>query len=161
MPDWFHWLSDGFMPHGYCLRWDVPLLSTLIIGNLGIALAYFQIPVALRYFVGKRKDLPYPHIFRLFAAFIFSCGLTHLIKVWTISWMQNDHLLRQFRSDRVRLARHNAGSLCSRVTCIHRIPPSSSAIDERLRVDFFTVRSEDAELTEPDAHVQDRVPILE
>lgn len=77
-------LAGGFMPHGYCLRWDGPLLFVFIIGNLGIAIAYFIIPTALRHFVGKRKDLPYPHMFRLFAAFILSCGVTHLIKVWTL-----------------------------------------------------------------------------
>lgn len=77
-------LTDGFMPHGYCLRWSGPLVLVFILGNLGIAIAYFMIPMALRRFVGLRKDLPYPHMFRLFAAFIFSCGFTHIFKVWTI-----------------------------------------------------------------------------
>lgn len=76
--------TSGFMPHGYCLRWDGPLLFVFILGNIGIALAYFLIPLALRHFVGKRKDLPYPHMFKLFAAFILACGLTHLVKVWTL-----------------------------------------------------------------------------
>ncbi len=57
-------MTDGFMPHGACLRWDAALLCAFIVGNLGIALAYFLIPSALRYFIGKRKDLPYPHMFR-------------------------------------------------------------------------------------------------
>lgn len=77
-------MTEGFMPHGYCLHWDGPLLFVLIAGNLGIALAYFLIPFALRHFVGKRKDLPYPYMFRLFAAFILSCGLTHIAKVCTL-----------------------------------------------------------------------------
>jgi PAS domain S-box-containing protein len=77
-------MTDGFMPHGFCLNWDSRLLLVFIIGNLGIAIAYFLIPLALRYFIGKRKDLPYPHIFLLFAAFILSCGITHLIKIWTL-----------------------------------------------------------------------------
>jgi signal transduction histidine kinase len=81
MPEW---LTNGFMPHGYCLRWDVPLLCVFIAGNLGISLAYFVIPLALRYFIGKRSDLPYAHMFKLFAAFILSCGLTHLVKIWTL-----------------------------------------------------------------------------
>lgn len=80
------------MPHGYCLRWDAPLLFVFIAGNLGIAIAYFIIPAALRYFIGKRADLPYPHIFKLFAAFILSCGITHLAKIWTLYyphyWME-------------------------------------------------------------------------
>lgn len=72
------------MPHGYCMRWDKSLLALFVGANLGIALAYFVIPLALRYFVGQRKDLPYPHMFKLFAAFILSCGITHLVKVWTV-----------------------------------------------------------------------------
>lgn len=82
--DWMNSLSQGFMPHGFCLRWDGPLLFVFITANLGIAIAYFAIPLALRMFIGKRKDLPYPHMFKLFAAFILSCGITHLAKIWTL-----------------------------------------------------------------------------
>lgn len=84
MPDWITSLSNGFMPHGYCLRWDPALLFVLTVSNIGIAIAYFAIPMALRMFVGKRKDLPYPHMFKLFAAFIMSCGVTHVAKVFTL-----------------------------------------------------------------------------
>jgi len=82
MPDWSK-LSAGFMPHGCCINWDERLLCAFIVGNAGIALAYFLIPLALRVFVGQRKDLPYPYMFKLFAAFILSCGVTHLAKIWT------------------------------------------------------------------------------
>ncbi|MBS1955466.1 MAG: hypothetical protein JST89_14885 [Cyanobacteria bacterium SZAS-4] len=84
MPNSLTDLSSGFMPHGFCLKWDPALLLVMIAGNIGIALAYFLIPLALRFFVGKRKDLPYPYMFKLFAAFILSCGLTHIAKVWTL-----------------------------------------------------------------------------
>jgi signal transduction histidine kinase len=77
-------LTNGFLPHGFCLRWDGPLLFVFVASNIGIAIAYFAIPAALRFFVGKRKDLPYPHMFQLFAAFIMSCGITHLAKIWTL-----------------------------------------------------------------------------
>ncbi len=72
------------MPHGFCLQWNGPLLFVFIAGNLGIAIAYFLIPLALQRFIGRRKDLPYPHMFKLFAAFILSCGITHLAKIWTL-----------------------------------------------------------------------------
>lgn len=81
MPDFF----VNFMPHGYCLQWNMPLLVTWIVANSGIALAYFAIPAALIFFVRKRGgDLPYPWMFRLFALFIVSCGMTHVMKIWTI-----------------------------------------------------------------------------
>jgi len=82
--DFWNALTNGFMPHGYCLRWDGPLLTVMIAANIGIALAYFAIPIALRYFVGTKKDLPYPYMFKLFAAFILSCGMTHLAKILTL-----------------------------------------------------------------------------
>lgn len=84
MRDWITSLTAGFMPHGYCLRWDGPLLFVFVTANVGIAIAYFAIPLALRMFVGKRSDLPYPHMFKLFAAFILSCGVTHLAKIATL-----------------------------------------------------------------------------
>jgi signal transduction histidine kinase/CheY-like chemotaxis protein len=74
----------NFMPHGFCLRWDPLLLTLLIVGNGGIALAYFAIPAALQHFIRKRKDLAYPFMFRLFAMFILACGTTHIIKIVTI-----------------------------------------------------------------------------
>jgi signal transduction histidine kinase len=85
-------MGNEFMPHGFCLQWNGPLLFLFIAGNIGIAAAYFLIPAALRIFVGKRKDLPYPYMFRLFAVFILSCGVSHLAKIWTIYhadyWME-------------------------------------------------------------------------
>ena len=84
MDEYFKWLTDGFMPHGFCLHWDPALLWTLIIANIGIAIAYFSIPAALLYFVRNKKDLPYPWIFRLFGMFIVACGLTHVMKTVTL-----------------------------------------------------------------------------
>lgn len=53
--DFWNAMTNGFMPHGYCLKWDGPLLTVMIAANIGIALAYFAIPIALRYFVGTKK----------------------------------------------------------------------------------------------------------
>jgi diguanylate cyclase (GGDEF)-like protein/PAS domain S-box-containing protein len=55
-----------------------------IISDTIIALAYYSIPFALFYFVQKRTDLAYRWVFVLFGAFIFLCGTTHLISIWTI-----------------------------------------------------------------------------
>jgi len=75
---------QSFMPHGYCLGWDPALLFVMIAANVGIALAYLSIPAALSYFARRRPDLAYSWMFRLFAVFITACGLTHLMKVWTV-----------------------------------------------------------------------------
>lgn len=73
-----------FMPHGFCLKWDPALVMLMVGANIGIAVAYFAIPLALIIFVRKRRDLAYPWMFRLFGSFIIACGLTHVVKVLTI-----------------------------------------------------------------------------
>lgn len=55
-----------------------------ITADIFISMAYFSIPVALIYFLRRRKDLKFKAIFVLFAAFILSCGLTHLFSIYTI-----------------------------------------------------------------------------
>jgi PAS domain S-box-containing protein len=49
-----------------------------------MSLAYYVIPVILIYFVRKRRDLPFQWTFVLFGVFIFGCGTTHLMEVWTL-----------------------------------------------------------------------------
>jgi two-component system sensor kinase len=73
-----------FIPHGYCLSWSPVLLWLHVSSDLLIALAYYSIPLALVYFIRKRKDLPYPWMFILFAGFILACGTTHLLSAITI-----------------------------------------------------------------------------
>lgn len=79
------WLStDGFMPHGHCYLWTPELLWTFVFSEAIIVLAYFSIPFGLLYFVKKRRDLQFNWIFQIFSLFIFACGTTHLISIWTI-----------------------------------------------------------------------------
>ncbi|HEY9683623.1 MAG TPA: response regulator [Oculatellaceae cyanobacterium] len=76
--------SDSFMPHGFCLSWNPQLLSLFIVGNGLVAVSYYSIPAALWTFIRKRSDLAFNWMFRLFAAFIFLCGTTHVMKLWSI-----------------------------------------------------------------------------
>ncbi|MBX3180462.1 MAG: PAS domain S-box protein [Candidatus Hydrogenedentes bacterium] len=48
--------------------------------------AYMAIPATLAYFILRRKDVPFLPIFWLFAAFIFSCGATHLLDAVIFWW---------------------------------------------------------------------------
>ncbi len=75
---------DHFMPHGHCYLWKPGILWLHVVSDVVIAISYFSIPLMLFYFVSKKKNLPYPKIFKLFALFIFWCGLTHLIAIWTV-----------------------------------------------------------------------------
>src|SRR5690606_7237469 len=56
----------------------------MVAGNAMIVLAYLTIPVALLRLLKERRELVLNRIFLMFAAFIFACGTTHLIKIITI-----------------------------------------------------------------------------
>ena len=76
--------TNGFMPHGVCYTWSSGLLALHVVADMLIAAAYFSIPIALIYFVHKRRDLPFNWIFVLFGVFIVACGSTHAVDIWTI-----------------------------------------------------------------------------
>ena len=76
-------LESDFMPHGSCYFWQPEILWLHTVSDALIALAYYSIPAALWYFVKKREDLTFSWIFVLFGAFIFACGTTHLLGLWT------------------------------------------------------------------------------
>lgn len=72
------------IPHGYCFAWNPTLLWLMVGSNAMVALAYFSIPFTLLRFLRLQRDLPFSWIFVLFGAFIFFCGLTHLIEILNI-----------------------------------------------------------------------------
>jgi PAS domain S-box-containing protein len=76
--------ANGLMPHGNCLLWRPSLLYLHVVSDLLTALAYYSIPIALIYFVQRRRDLFFRHVFLLFGLFILACGTTHLLSAWTI-----------------------------------------------------------------------------
>ncbi len=81
------WLfaSSEFMPHGHCYLWQPDTLWLNVASDGVIAAAYYAIPFALYYFVRERRtEIPYPGILLMFAAFIFLCGSTHLMEIWTV-----------------------------------------------------------------------------
>jgi signal transduction histidine kinase len=82
LADWFS--TALFVPHGMCLAWREDLLLLHVVSDGLIAISYYSIPFAIIYFVRRRADLAYPWVFWLFAAFILSCGTTHLFGIWTI-----------------------------------------------------------------------------
>jgi len=78
-------LGDDFLPHGQCLLWDAGLLRIYAVSDLLIALAYATISGFLVYLVYKtRSIIPFHWIFLSFGAFIFFCGVTHLMDVLTL-----------------------------------------------------------------------------
>jgi hypothetical protein len=76
-----------FIPHGYCLAWNPALLWTTVMSNATMVLAFGSYPIAIGYFVWKRKDLQYRWLYlNFFNGFILTCTATHLFKVVTV-WL--------------------------------------------------------------------------
>lgn len=80
------WLVDapGVTAHGFCLLWDQTLIWTFAFSDLGIAMAYFSIPVTLAVVARRRRDLVFRPLLWLFAAFILLCGTTHWLDILTL-----------------------------------------------------------------------------
>src|SRR5207237_4352437 len=76
--------TQQFAPNGQCLLWQSDLLILYTVSDGAIALAYFSIPLALGYFVMKRRDIAFRWVFVLFCIFIVACGTTHVFDVWTL-----------------------------------------------------------------------------
>jgi signal transduction histidine kinase/ActR/RegA family two-component response regulator len=87
MRDYVDWLfsSPSFMPHGMCYLWQPGTLWLNVASDALVGVAYYAIPFALYYLVHeRRKEIPYPGIILMFAAFIILCGTTHLMEIWTV-----------------------------------------------------------------------------
>jgi signal transduction histidine kinase len=87
MTDVFHWLmsSDNFMPHGHCYLWQPATLWLNVGSDAMIAGSYFAIPVAIYYFLRRRRqDYHFAWMPLMFAAFILLCGTTHVMEILTV-----------------------------------------------------------------------------
>lgn len=76
--------SERLAPHGYCLLWEPGLIWTHVASDALIGTAYFSIPVALAYFLTKRRDVHFSWVVWMFATFIMACGVTHFFAIWTL-----------------------------------------------------------------------------
>ncbi|MGN6370185.1 MAG: ATP-binding response regulator [Phycisphaerae bacterium] len=77
-------LLETYTPRRVCMNYEPDVIWLSLISDALIALSYFSIPVALVYFVQKRKDLAYNWVFVAFAVFILACGTTHVFNVIAI-----------------------------------------------------------------------------
>lgn len=85
MPDFVRRLFDtDFIPHGHCYFWRADVVWLHVVSDLLITIAYYSIPIALAVFLRRRRDIPFGWMFWMFGGFIFACGTTHLLNVWTV-----------------------------------------------------------------------------
>ncbi|QWR76911.1 sensor histidine kinase [Candidatus Magnetomonas plexicatena] len=76
--------ASGYMAHGFCYLWEPGLILLHVISDIVTAVAYYSIPIALFYFIYKRRDMVFLTVFILFGLFIFACGTTHLLSAFTV-----------------------------------------------------------------------------
>lgn len=79
-----HRLLESYTPRQQCMFHEADVIWMHVISDVLITLAFYSIPIALYYFVRRRKDLSYNWMFLLFAGFILFCGTTHLFNVIAI-----------------------------------------------------------------------------
>lgn len=75
---------NSYMPHGQCYLWQTNLLLLHVISDALIVLSYYSIPFALLYVLKKRTDIQFSWIYTMFGIFIFMCGTTHAMSIWTV-----------------------------------------------------------------------------
>ncbi|RYY21718.1 MAG: hypothetical protein EOP41_08080, partial [Sphingobacteriaceae bacterium] len=78
--------ADGFPARWHCGNWTNFHGWLYIISDFGIWAAYFTIPILLLRVMIKRKDIPFNGVILLFLAFVFICGLTHLMDAVIFWW---------------------------------------------------------------------------
>lgn len=89
LSEWFWrvFASDEFMPHGHCYLWKPGLLWLHVGSDTLIGVAYVAIALML-YLLVKKIRLPFTPMILAFGLFIFACGLTHFMSIWT-AWVPN------------------------------------------------------------------------
>lgn len=145
--------ATAFMPHGHCYFWRADILWLHVISNALIAFSYLVIPFVLVWFIRKREDLVFKPIIGLFASFIVSCAVTHIIAIVTI-W----HPI--YMVEGVALSITGLISFGTAMACIYALPaalriPSRSELEkteksladesaEKLRAQFDREKAEHA-----------------
>jgi PAS domain S-box-containing protein len=71
--------TSDWPPRWHCGKWTDLHGWTYIISDLMIWSAYFAIPIVILQFISKRNDIKFIRLYFLFAAFILTCGITHLL----------------------------------------------------------------------------------
>jgi len=75
---------QGYVPHGHCYLWQLPLVTLHGVSDALTAIAYFSIPLTLLHFIRQRKDNPFRSALLLFSLFILACGVCHVFDIWTL-----------------------------------------------------------------------------
>lgn len=73
--------TTDFVARARCVGDRAEIIWLHVVSDAVIAMAYFSIPVALAFFMRRRKDLAFRWLFGMFALFILFCGTTHVLGI--------------------------------------------------------------------------------
>lgn len=136
-----------FMPHGYCISWDVPLLTLHVLSDILIAFAYFSIPIGIIYFVRQKDDITFKPVYYLFAGFITACGLTHLMGIVTL-WLPFYYLEGVLKAITALVSLATAVYLIPRLSDMVALPDLTelSGLNQQLRQENESRRQAESQL---------------
>jgi signal transduction histidine kinase/FixJ family two-component response regulator len=77
-------LLKTYTPRSQCMNDENPVIWLNLISDAAIAISYYSIPLALIYFVRRRRDFTFHWLIVGFAAFILACGTTHVFNIIAI-----------------------------------------------------------------------------
>ena len=75
---------SDYQPHAVCLLEEPAIIAAYVISNLGVALAYYMIPLLMWRLAGRYPVIPFRSVIAMFVVFILACGTTHVTKVLTL-----------------------------------------------------------------------------
>ena len=114
-------LSSQFMPHGHCYLWTQGILWSHVFSDILIFLAYLTIPMSMFYVLRKKQEAPLRWVFYLFAVFILSCGMGHIVDVWNV-WHGEYWISASVRVFTALVSVLTAGVLWRLIPTIVRLP---------------------------------------
>lgn len=158
--DFLHNLFDtqGFPARWTCGTWPQYLGWVHIIADITIFLAYSAIPVSLTVVVLRRRDLPHAGVWVLFAAFILSCGITHLVEasMFYYPWYRFSALMKVTTA---------VVSIATAIVLVRSLPsilsmPGIHRLNTRLREALAAERTMFAELTTLRDEIEGRAAVM-
>ncbi len=156
------WLSGPYIPHGHCYLWQPGLVWLHLLSDGLIALSYWTIAGALVYLVRQRPDVPFRPLFWLFAAFIASCGASHLLSIWTL-WFPTYWVSGTVKAATALLSLSTALELVPRLPQALALPNARQLLDmnQALQDEIGDRRQAEADLRNAETEVRQLNQTLE
>lgn len=77
--------SNGYLPLGYCFKWDTTLLVLTVVGNLLASIALFLIPLGVFTFLRRGGNYQsFSGLFYLFTSASIAGAAAHAMKIWNV-----------------------------------------------------------------------------